>query len=141
MIQGECEKTAEFVVKDAVCNKQAVCLKQEFRFLRNERLKGRKLIQAVFKQGKSFSCKGAKLYWLKNQLDYNRICFTFSGGFGNAVKRNRSRRLSRESYRFIRSKLQTGYDLILLVYPETQVSLNIRAKQLEFLFSKAGIKK
>jgi hypothetical protein len=59
-----------------------------------------------------------KLFVLKNSLPYNRICFTFARGFGNAVERNRSRRLGREAWRHLRPRLLGGYDLILLVYPE-----------------------
>jgi len=114
---------------------------RKFRFMRNERLKGRNNIQVVFKQGKSFGCHGAKLLVRKNDLTYNRICFTFPRGFGNAVKRNRSKRLSREAYRLLKQQLQYGNDLILIIYPEIQASLTTRSGQLEFLFSKAGLLK
>jgi len=110
-----------------------------FRFERKEHLKGRNDIQAVFKRGKRFGCQGAKLLMLKNSLAYNRICFTLSRGFGNAVQRNRARRLGREAYRLLRPRLHGGYDLILLVFPETQATLSTRIRQLEFLFSKAGL--
>jgi len=115
------------------------CKQRKFRLLRNERLKGRNDIQAVFKQGKNFGCKGAKLFVLKNCLANNRICFTCSRGFGNAVQRNRARRLGKEAYRLLKPRLHNGHDLVLLVFPETQASLTTRTKQLEFLFSKAGI--
>ena len=86
--------------------------------------------------------QGAKLFLLKNDLPYNRICFTFSRGFGNAVARNRARRLGREAFRMIKPRLSGGYDLILLVYPESSgsgITFSDRMKQLEFLFSKAGL--
>jgi ribonuclease P protein component len=131
--QEECGNAAEIMVKgDPRCE-------PEYSFQRNERLKGRSYIQAVFKQGKKLSCQGAKLFVLKNNLTNNRICFTFSRGFGNAVKRNRARRLGREAYRLLRPRLRGGYDLILLIFPETQASLAARTRQLEFLFSKAGL--
>jgi ribonuclease P protein component len=131
--QEECGNAAGFMVNDAFrCE-------QKFGFQRNERLKGRNHIQAVFKQGKKFGCQGAKLFVLKNNLTTNRICFTFPRGFGNAVKRNRARRLGREAYRLLRPRLRIGYDLILLIFPETRASLATRTRQLEFLFSKAGL--
>jgi ribonuclease P protein component len=121
-------------------------IKGAFRFERKERLKRRKDIQAVFSRGKRFGCRGAKLFVLQNNLTFNRICFTFSRGFGNAVERNRARRLGREAYRLLRPRLPGGYDLILLVFPETAAhdtagapSLAVRSRQLEFLFSKAGL--
>jgi ribonuclease P protein component len=79
-------------------------------------------------------------------LPYNRICFTFSKGFGNAVVRNRARRLGREAFRLFKPRLIGGYDLILLVYPEperlfTAKALPDRTLQLESLFCKAGLLK
>lgn len=132
------------------------------RFKREERLKGRNDIRAVFSRGRRFGCQGAKLFVLKNSLSGNRICFTFSRGYGNAVQRNRARRLGREAYRHLRPRLAGGYDLILLVYPETppvkpgesvktgappaeqaggsrKSGLTRRTAQLEFLFAKAGL--
>jgi ribonuclease P protein component len=76
---------------------------------------------------------------LENSISNNRICFTFSKGFGNAVQRNRARRLGREAYRLLKPELFSGYDLILLVHPETDAMLSFRTKQLKSLFTKAGL--
>jgi len=74
-------------------------------------------------------------------LPYNRICFTFAKGFKGAVARNRSKRLGREAYRLIKSRLSGGNDLVLLIYQETKekVFLSDRLNQLESLFKKAGL--
>jgi ribonuclease P protein component len=120
--------------------------KSSFRFRRQEHLKGRDEIREVFK-GRRFGCRGAKLFMLKNNLPHNRICFTFSRGFGTAVERNRARRLAREAYRLMQPKLSGGNDLILLMYPETppdnvrKMALSGRMEQLESLFTKAGLLK
>ena len=112
------------------------------RFPREERLKGRDEIRKVFCGRKGVSCAGARLLSLRNELPYNRIAFTFSRKFGNAVKRNRSRRLSREAYRFLRKDLRQGYDLVLLVYPNSgRCVLQTRMDQLLELFSRAGLLK
>jgi ribonuclease P protein component len=133
-----------------------------FRFGRKERLKGRNEIRAVFGRGRRFGCRsdgggGAKLFVLQNSLTFNRICFTFSRAYGNAVERNQARRLGREAYRHLRPRLAGGYDLILLVYPRTPLPAAAdtpdaarisrksefarRTEQLEFLFTKAGLLK
>ena len=112
-----------------------------FRFRRQEHLKGRNEIKEVFGKGKRYGCPGAKLFVLKNDLPHNRICFTFSRGFGNAVVRNRARRLGREAFRLMKPCLYGGYDLILLVYPESDMALSGRMGQLESLFYKAGLLK
>jgi ribonuclease P protein component len=78
------------------------------------------------------------LFWLKNELPLNRIAFTFARKFGNAVERNRARRIGREAYRFLKNRLKSGYDLVLLVYPGRDF-LADRMDQLETLFSRAGL--
>ena len=108
------------------------------RFPRKERLKGRDGIREVFSRRKAVSCDGAKLFFVRNALPYNRIAFTFSRKFGNAVERNYSRRLSREVYRQTREKLRKGYDLVLLVYPGRD-DFSVRTEQLRELFSRAGL--
>jgi ribonuclease P protein component len=111
-----------------------------FRFKREEHLKGRNDIREVFGKGKRFGCRGAKLFVLKNKLPYNRICFTFSRGFGIAVERNHSRRLGREAYRNLKHRLRCGFDLILLVYPAVvDPGFNGRMEQLKYLFARAGL--
>jgi len=110
----------------------------DYRFPGKEKLKGRDEIRDVFNRKMCVSCSGAKLFMLRNGLSYNRIAFTFTRKFGNAVKRNYSRRLSREVYRHLRNELRTGYDLVLLVYPG-QDAFSVRMDQLQKLFSRAGL--
>jgi len=119
--------------------------KGSFRFKREERLKRRNEIREVFKSGRRFSCAGAKLFVLRNDLPRNRICFTFSKG-GNAVKRNRAKRVAREAYRLLKPRLLNGYDLILLLFRSTEgdrkeVSFSFKTSQLEPLFRRAGLLK
>jgi ribonuclease P protein component len=111
---------------------------RDCRFPRKERLKGRDEIREVFNRKKGVSCPGARLLTHRNGLPYNRIAFTFSRKFGNAVERNYSRRLSREVYRNLRNELRKGYDLVLLVYPGRDV-FSVRMEQLRELFFRAGL--
>jgi ribonuclease P protein component len=112
------------------------------RFGRRERLKKRDDITGVFKKGRFVTCPGAKLFYLRNGLSHNRVAFTFTRKYGNAVARNRARRLGREAYRLSKKGVKTGYDLVLLVYPRTDEKpdfLSLRMRQLESLFAKAGL--
>jgi ribonuclease P protein component len=122
--------------------------KESLRFPHEERLKRRQDIQAVFKKGASVSCPGARLFFLRENEGGRRIAFTFARKFGNAVKRNRTRRLSREAYRHLRTKIKGGYDLVLLVYPDKNNSLegkksldsfSARLRQMRFLLVRAGL--
>jgi ribonuclease P protein component len=110
----------------------------DFRFKREERLKSRAGIGTVFKKGKSVACSGAKLFALKNDLSHNRIAFVFSRKFGNAVERNRSRRVSREAYRHLQHTIEPGFDLVLLVYPGKD-DFAARLDQMDKLFKRANL--
>jgi ribonuclease P protein component len=109
-----------------------------FRFRQHEHLKGRNEIRDVFRRGKVVSCPGAKLFVLANGLPHNRIVITFPRKFGNAVVRNRARRVSREAYRLRRNAVKTGFDLALLLYPGQDV-LEARLGQLELLFARSRL--
>ncbi|MBQ9701150.1 MAG: ribonuclease P protein component, partial [Lachnospiraceae bacterium] len=83
---------------------------------------------------------GAKLFVLPNDLERNRIAFTLPRNYGNAVERNRCKRLSREAYRELKAQLKLGYDMIFLVYPGNDV-YQTRCAMLRSLVQKAGVLK
>ena len=110
------------------------------RFTLNERVKRSEEIRNLFKNGKRITIHGAKLFLLPNKLEKNRIAFALPRNYGNAIKRNRCKRLSREAYRKLKAQLQTGFDMIFLVYPGNDV-YETRCAMLHSLVQKAGILK
>ncbi len=64
--------------------------------------------------------------------------FTFPRGYGTAVERNYSRRISRESYRLIKGHLAGGFDFSVFVFPGKD-DFSVRKDQLISLFKKAGL--
>lgn len=108
------------------------------RFTRKERVKRSSDIKKLFKLGNKLSTKGAKLFYLPNQLNINRIAFAIPRGYGNAVQRNKSKRISREVYRYYKMSLKSGYDMLLLVYPGND-DFYQRSAQFRSLCIKAGI--
>jgi ribonuclease P protein component len=113
----------------------------DYSFPLRERLKGRDEIKEVFSRKRAVYCPGAKLLRKENGRRYNRIAFTFSRKFGNAVARNRARRVGREVYRHLRNDLKPGYDLVLLVYPGNREndSYSWRMEQMRELCGRAGL--
>lgn len=76
--------------------------KQRYTFKKEERLKSRKLIDQLFKEGKSFSNFPFRVVWLftDKQDAVLKTGFTVSSRhFKRAVDRNRVKRLMREAYR------------------------------------------
>ena len=74
---------------------------KQFTLEKNERLKSRKLIEQLFKTGKSFNTFPFKVFYL---LDSPSSTLQFGAGvstknFKKAVDRNRIKRLTREAWR------------------------------------------
>lgn len=110
------------------------------RFKREEHIKRPADIQRLFKTGKRVSVYGAKLFYLPNNFDYNRIGFPIPRGYGNAVQRNQSKRYSRETYRLFKTHLNTGFDILFFVYPGKD-SFHSRCEIFKTLCQKAGLLK
>lgn len=84
-------------------------------FKRCEHLKKSADFAAVFKSGRRRSVYGAVLYYLPNSLPHHRIGFAMRRGYGNAVERNRCKRLSREAWRLLPKDGGVHYDFVLSV--------------------------
>ncbi len=69
---------------------------------------------AIYNKGKSVGDRYVVLFYRKNHLSYNRLGFLASKKVGNSVRRNRARRLMKESYRHMEESLPLGYDFILI---------------------------
>ena len=96
-----------------------------FTLSKQERLKSRKLIEQLFREGKSISIFPYRVLYLPVNVADTRLTATLQSGvavssknFKKAVHRNKIKRLTREAYRLQKAGLQqklteTGKQLIL----------------------------
>ncbi|WP_085831816.1 ribonuclease P protein component [Clostridium merdae] len=73
----------------------------------------------AYAKGKSFVSPILVTYVMKNRARRIRVGITTSKKTGNAVKRNRSRRIIREAARQMMPELTGGYDLIFVARAKT----------------------
>ena len=88
--------------------------KQRYTFKQDDKLKSRKLIEQLFKEGKSFSNFPMRVLWKYNETSKMPLQTGFavsSKYFKKAVDRNRIKRLMREAYRLQKNDLQNHLKL------------------------------
>ena len=86
----------------------------DFRFTKAERLTLQKEFERVFQEGKVFKDAKVVLYVIVNSLPYSRLGLVVSKKVGNAVRRNRVKRLLREVYRLNKHLLAVHIDIIAI---------------------------
>ncbi len=74
-------------------------------------------VRRVYAEGQSWAHPLLVLVARPNQLGRTRIGVTASRKIGNAVERNRARRLLREAARHLYDHIQPGWDIMLIARP------------------------
>jgi ribonuclease P protein component len=82
------------------------------KFDRDRRLKGAKAFARVFGAKRSAANELLIIYAFPNGLRRTRLGLTVGRRHGNAVRRNRIKRLLREAFRLESDALSAGFDLI-----------------------------
>lgn len=86
--------------------------------LKKNILRKKRDFSTLYNRGKSIGERYVVIFYKRNNLHYNRIGILASKKIGNAVCRNRARRLIRESLRLIqkdgRLEYGQGWDLVFI---------------------------
>lgn len=98
--------------------------------------------QRAYSRGKSFVGPALVTYVLKNRKSALRMGITTSKKTGNAVHRNRSRRVIREAFRTLPGEVRPGFDLIFVARAKTPAMKSTELRQvMERQLKSAGVLK
>ena len=94
----------------------------------------------TYGKGKVFQAPALVSYVLKNRAGICRIGITTSKKIGNAVERNRSRRVIRAAYREIEEKINGNYDIVFVARSRTKYQKSTQIAQIMLSqLKKAGV--
>jgi ribonuclease P protein component len=104
-------------------------------FRKQDRLLSPHDFKRVYDRRCSVSDAGLIIYGCPNELARPRLGMSVSRKFGNAVARNRFKRLCREAFRLTRAELPTGLDLIVIPRSKNEPTLVAIQQSLRTLVS------
>src|SRR5262245_4284318 len=108
-----------------------------YTFPRTRRLGGRGTFKAI-RDGGARESRGPLIVWaIPNKLGHCRMGISIGRVVGNAARRNRIKRLLRESFRLLQHDLPSGYDLVVAVRPHEPLILAEYQRLLSHLLLKA----
>jgi ribonuclease P protein component len=98
--------------------------KPRYTFGRDQRLKGRLVFDAVFKQGRKRSHHPLTVHALRRPDNGPaRLGISIGRRVGNAVARNLIKRRIREAYRLMQHDVPIGFDWLLIVRPHAALPM------------------
>jgi ribonuclease P protein component len=86
-------------------------------FPKNRRLASNRQFKAVLDHGRRAADGLLVLYMAPNDCGYPRLGVSVGKSLGNAVVRNRIKRLLREAFRQSQDRIPQGFDYVLIISP------------------------
>jgi ribonuclease P protein component len=112
--------------------------KEGYMLLKSYRLKNKADFQSVFTNGKSYTSRQVVIYIFRG--NNKKFGFIASKKVGNAVKRNRAKRLMREAVRLNIGGLKMDCEMILIARTAiNKATLQEVEKSVLYIWRKAGI--
>lgn len=91
----------------------------------------------IYKKGRFYAGRYIVIYILKNNFGKNRLGITVNKKVGKSVRRNRMKRLIRESYRFYEDFIPAGLDIVFVARSvESEYGFAEIRKEMKFLLKK-----
>jgi ribonuclease P protein component len=94
------------------------------RFPSQFRIRLKKEFAAIFSHKRSAADRLLLVFGCENGLDYPRLGLSVPRNVGNAVVRNRWKRIVREAFRLNRDRLPQGIDLVVVPRPGATADLS-----------------
>lgn len=108
--------------------------------MKSKTLKENKDFRRLYYRGKSCASSCLVTYIMPNRLGSTRIGITSGKKIGNAVKRNRARRVIRAAFREYEDRLAGSYDIVFVARSKTPfVKTQIVSEQMKKHFKQLGV--
>ncbi|MBO5494178.1 MAG: ribonuclease P protein component [Eubacterium sp.] len=108
--------------------------------MKSTTLKENKDFRRAYYRGKSEAGSALVTYAVKSRLPYSRVGITSGKKIGNAVKRNRARRLIRAAFSQYEDRLGGSFDIVFVARTHTtEVKMQTVAAQMEAQLKKLGM--
>ncbi len=108
--------------------------------MKSKTLKENKDFRRLYYRGKSDAASCLVTYAMKNRLGETRVGITSGKKIGNAVKRNRARRLIRAAFSQYEGRLNGSYDIVFVARTRTaEVKMQEVQRQMEEQLVKLGV--